>query len=253
MAATRAGLAPGAAAQPGRVTGTEPASVRPVASRATALMVATAGAALTDLVWAFTPLASVWSVHEAAARGGQLPGAVLLASNVGVLALMAVTHVTAWALLAGWLLRAEANARVLAPGQRPPRRTAEVWFAPASVAGAVARASRCRRPAALVWSWWLAWLAGAAALLAGTALTWPSELRAMLVRVWGGATVDVDRAGELLGYQIAGRLPGAVLLLAAAVLGVVAVDRVTTAQYDRFDELRSSECPPSEQMARSRT
>jgi hypothetical protein len=89
-----------------------------------------------------------------------------------------------------------------------------------------------------VWSWWLVWLAGMVAMLAGTALTWPAELRDILGQVVGGSTVDVDRAGELLGYQIAGRLPGAMLLLAAAVLGMVAVARVTRAQYDRIDERR---------------
>jgi hypothetical protein len=201
-------------------------------------MVALAGAALTDLAWAFTPLASVWAAHEAAARGGQLPGAVLISSQVGVLALMAVAHVAAWAFLVVWLLRAEANVRVLDLGQRPAGLATRASLVPAFVVSAVARASRCRRPATLVWSWWFAWLAGVVAMLAGTALTWPSELRDMLAQVLDGATVDVDRAGELLGYQIAGRLPGAVLLLAAAVLGMVVVDRVTAAQYDRFDELR---------------
>jgi hypothetical protein len=60
----------------------------------------------------------------------------------------------------------------------------------------------------------------------------------MFARVLDGETVDVDRAGQLLGYQIAGRLPGALLLLAAAVLGIIVVHGVTAAQYDRFDELR---------------
>jgi hypothetical protein len=201
-------------------------------------MVAMAGAALTDLAWAFTPLASVWAVHEAAARGGQLPGVVLVSSHVGVLALVAVAHTAAWALLAVWLLRTSANARALGWSRLPAGLPVRAWLTPPVVASAVARASRCRRPTTLVWSWWLAWLAGLAAILAGTALTWPPELRAILAQVLDGATVDVNRAGTLLGYQIAGRLPGAVLLLAAAVLGIVAVDRVTATQYDRFDELR---------------
>jgi hypothetical protein len=197
-----------------------------------------AAAALTDLCWAFTPLASVWAVHEAADRGGWLPAAVLVSVHVGVLVLMALTHATAWAFLAVWLLRAAANARVLGLGGRPAGGVATAWLAPSVVASAVARARRRRRPTALVWSWWLVWLAGMVAMLAGTALTWPAELRDILGQVVGGSTVDVDRAGELLGYQIAGRLPGAMLLLAAAVLGMVAVARVTRAQYDRIDERR---------------
>ncbi|MCW2640496.1 MAG: hypothetical protein JWP76_2802 [Dactylosporangium sp.] len=212
--------------------------VRPVSRTATAVIVAMAGAALTDLAWAFLPLAPVWAVHEAAVRGGQLPGVVLVASHVGVLALMALAHGAAWAFLAVWLVRAAGNARALGLSRRPARRAVTAWFAPAFVASAVARTSRCRRPATLVWSWWLATLAGVVTMLAGTVLTWPRELSEILAQVLDGSTVDVDRAAELLGYQIAGRLPGAVLLLAAAVLGMVAVDRVTAAQYDRFDELR---------------
>jgi hypothetical protein len=198
-------------------------------------MVTLAAAALADLAWAFTPLAAVWAAHEAATHGGQLPGVVLVASHLAVLVAVAVTHVAAWALLAGWLQRAVANLRVLGLAQRS---VATAWFVPALAVSAVARDSRCRRCGALVWSWWLAWLAGLVAMLAGTALTWPSELNTTLAEVLHGTTVDVGRAGELLGYQIAGRLPGAVLLLAAAVLGMVTVERVTAAQYDRFDEVR---------------
>ncbi|NJC71492.1 hypothetical protein HC031_17460 [Planosporangium thailandense] len=241
----------GEAAQPGGMTGGtsavpplvglaagRPGQVRPVSGLATTAMVAMATAALTDLLWAFTPLAAVWSVHEAADRGGQLPAAVLIASHGSVLALMAVTHATAWVFLAVWLLRTAANARVLGLARPSTGLQASAWLVPVFAASAVARASRCRRHRALVWSWWSAWLVGVAALVAGTVLTWPAELRGILARVFDGATVDVDRAGLLLGYQIAGRLPGAVLLLAAAALGAVAVDRVTRAQYQRFDELR---------------
>jgi hypothetical protein len=211
---------------------------------ATAVMVAMAGAALTDLLWAFTPLASVWAVHEAAARGGHLPGTVLISSYVGVVALMALAHLAAWALLAGWLYRAAGNIEVLGWSRRTFIPLAH-WILPPFSVSAVAHASRCRRPRMLVWSWWMAWLTGLAVLLAGTALTWPAELSDLLAQVLEGATVDVDRAGELLGYQIAGRLPGAVLLLAAAVFGMVAVDRVTAAQYDRFDESHAVQVAPA--------
>jgi hypothetical protein len=201
-------------------------------------MVTIAVAALTDLCWALTPLTSMWAVHEAADHGGWLPGVILVSAHVGVLTMMALTHAVAWAFLAVWLGRAAGNARVLGLSRRPASGVVTAWLVPSVLASAVARAGRRRRPAALVWSWWLVWLAGMIALLTGTALTWPAEVGELLGRAAGGATVDVDRAGELLGYQIAGRLPGAVLLLAAAVLGIMAVTRVTRAQQMRIDERR---------------
>jgi hypothetical protein len=210
-------------------------------------MAALAGAAAADLLWAFTPLASVWAVHEAADRGGQTPGAVLIFSYVGVVALIGLTHVLAWVLLAVWLRRAAANARVLGWSRWSAGLAAGAWFIPLAnwflppfIVAAVGRASRWRRSWLAVWSWWLTWLVGVLALVAGTVLTWPAELGDTFGKVIDGATVDVDRAAELLGYQIAGRLPGALLLLAAALLGIVVVHGVTTAQYDRFDELRAS-------------
>jgi hypothetical protein len=206
-------------------------------------MVAMAAAAVVDLLWAFTPLASVWSVREAAGRGGQAPGAVLIVATFGVAALMLLAHVLAVASLAGWLHRMAANARVRGWHGWSPGLAGGAWFIP--VAGAVlpplivvdvARAgsgpvgpgrSGEARVGRLVWAWWSAWLLGWGALWVGTAFTYPGELVDLLSRVADGATVDVDRAGQLLGYQIAARLPGAVLLIAAAVLGGLVVSRVS--------------------------
>jgi hypothetical protein len=219
-------------------------------------MVALAGAAFADLLWAFTPLVSVWSVHEAANRGGEAPGAALITSYLVAGALLLLAHLAACALLAGWLWRAAANARVLGRSRWPAGLAAGAWFLPLAnwllppvIVAGVARASRASRAVPLIWSWWLAWLAGLAALVAGTALTWPAELWQIMSKVADGATVDVDRAGELLGYQIAGRLPGAVLLLAAAVLAIVVVHRVTWEQYDRFEELAAQAVPSAPVVA----
>ncbi|MDT4989622.1 MAG: hypothetical protein QOI74_3716 [Micromonosporaceae bacterium] len=207
--------------------------MRPVTGRATAAMVTLATAAVVDLVWAFTPLASVWSVHEAAGRGGQSPGAVLIVATFGVAILMLLAHALAAASLAAWLHRVTANARVRGWHGWSPGLAGAAWFIP--VAGAVlpplivvdlARAG-ATRVGRLVWAWWSAWLLGWVALWAGTTFTYPGELVDLLSRVAGGATVDVDRAGQLLGYQIAARLPGAVLLIAAAVLGGLVVSRVS--------------------------
>jgi hypothetical protein len=224
--------------------------VRPVSGRADAATVALAVAALLDLIWAFTPLASLWAAHEAADRGGRTPGAVLIVSNLGVLALMVFVHLLAGALLAGWIHRAATNARVLGWSHWSPGLAAGAWFIPLAnwvmppifVAG-VARASLWRHADRSVWSWWLTWATGSAALWVGTVLTFPTELRDLMSQVSDGATVDLGRTGELLGYQIAARLPGAGLLIAAAVLGIVVVEGVTTAQYDRFDRLRDTGAP----------
>ncbi len=211
-------------------------------------MTALAAAAAADLLWAFTPLASLWAVHEAADRGGETPGTVLIFSYLGAVALLAVTHVLTWALLAGWLYRAVGNARALSWSGRSAGFAAGAWFIPLAnwvlppfIVAGVARDSRWRRAGFAVWSWWLSWLAGVAALVAGTVLTWSVELGDIFAKVRGGETVNVDQASELLGYQIAGRLPGALLLLGAAVLGIVVVHGVTMAQYDRFDESRSDQ------------
>jgi hypothetical protein len=211
-------------------------------------MTALAAAAAADLLWAFTPLASLWAVHEAADRGGETPGAVLIFSYLGTVVLLAMTHVVAWALLAGWLYRAAGNGRALGWSSHPAGLAAGAWYLPLAnwilppfIVADVARGSRWRHAGRAVWSWWLSWLAGVAALVAGTVLTWPAELGDIFAKVRGGETVNVDRASELLGHQIAGRLPGALLLLGAAVLGIVVIHGVTMAQYDRFDELRSDQ------------
>jgi hypothetical protein len=221
--------------------------VRPVFGLGTAAMAFLAGAAAADLLWAFTPLAGVWAVHEAANRGGDAPGAALIFSYMGAAGLIVLTHAAAWIALAAWTGRVAGNARVLGWRRGSAGFASGAWFIPvanwflpAFVVAGVARASRLRRAGLAVWSWWLAWLAGVLALAAGTVLTWPVELVDMFARVLDGETVDVNRAGQLLGYQIAGRLPGALLLLAAAVLGIVVVHGVTAAQYDRFDELRAT-------------
>jgi Domain of unknown function (DUF4328) len=232
--------------------------VRTVSGPGTAAMVALAAAAASALLWAFTPLASIWATHEAADRGGQTPGTVLILSNVAAIALVGLTHLTAWALLANWLHRVAGNARTLGWSRWSAGLAAAAWFVPlvnwvlppVIVAG-VASASRYRRSGPLVWSWWLAWLAGVFGLLAGTVLTWPAELADLFGKVLDGETVDVDRAVDLFGYQIAGRLPGALLLLAAAVLGIVVVGGVTAAQYDRFDELRAPVVVPAQVTADS--
>src|SRR5690349_7846855 len=157
-------------------------------------MVALATSAIVHLAWAFTPLAAIWAAREAAVRGGGAPGVLMWLVQGGTLALLLVLYLATAVALAVW------------------------WH----------RAADRRRPAGrLEWSWWGIWLAGLGLLTAGSVLTWPAELRSALGEVTAGATVPLGRVDQLLGYQIAARLPGAVLVVAAAVLGMVAVHRVT--------------------------
>jgi hypothetical protein len=216
-------------------------------------MVALAASALADLVWAFTPLVSVWAVHEAARRGGEQPGVIMWMAQVAGGVLVLLSQFVAAVCLAVWTYRSASNAHALGRSRWPAWLAWLVWFvpvvnavAPPIVVAGVAVSRDARRPVRLrwpVWLWWPLWLAGAVALGLGSALTWPPELRQILAAVAAGETVALDRAGQLLGYQIAGRLPGGVLLVAAAALGILAVHRITMAQYDLFDELRSGGAP----------
>jgi hypothetical protein len=216
---------------------------RSLAGLSTAAMVAIAVAALTDLLYAFEPLVPMWAVREAAHRGGDTPGVVMGATTVSLVGVVVVVHLAAALCMALWLYRAAANAHALGHLGWPPVLVVLAWclpvanwVLPAVLTVMVAAAARVRRWP--VWAWWGTLVAGLVALVAGAFLSASAELDAMLARVADGATVDVARATELLGYEIAGRLPGAVLLVAAGVLGIVAVHLVTSAQYDRFDEVR---------------
>jgi hypothetical protein len=218
-------------------------AVRPLAGLSTAAMVAIAAAALTHLLYAFEPLVPMWAVREAADRGGDTPGLAMSGTTVSLIGLAAVTHLAAVLCTVTWLYRAAANAKALGWVTWHPALVVIAWWLPivnwvlpAVVTTLVAAASRARRWP--VWAWWGTLVAGLAALAVGTALGYSYELDAMLDRVSNGATVDVVRATELLGYMVVGRLPGAVLLVAAGVLGIVVVNMITSAQYDRFDELR---------------
>ena len=216
---------------------------RSVAGLSTAAMVAIAVAVLADLLYAFEPLVPMWAVREAAHRGGDTPGVVMWVATVSLVGVAVVAQLAAAVCTAIWLYRAAGNAHALGRLGWHPVLVVLAWWLPvanwvmpAVLTAMVAAAGGVRRWP--VWAWWGTLVAGLVTLVVGTVLGGSAELDALLARVGDGATVDVARATELLGYEIAARLPGAVLLVAAGVLGIVVVHLVTSAQYDRFDELR---------------
>jgi hypothetical protein len=174
---------------------------RPAAGWADAAIVTLAVAALVDLLYAFLPLTSMWAIRDAADRGGDTAGVVLVVSPVAWASLAMLAHLACAGCLAGWWLGTVRGRS--SPGGLP------------------------RRSSALVRAWWATWLGALAALVVGTVLSASSELARMIAQASDGRTVDVSRATGLLGLQIAGRLPGATLCVAAAVLGMLAVHVVT--------------------------
>jgi hypothetical protein len=259
VAPARARMAPAAGPQSGRLTGTlramsfaSPPWTRPPSGWANAAIVALAVAGLVDLLYAFLPLTSMWAVRDAAARGGETAGLILVVSTAAYAGLAVVAHLACAGCLAGWLGRMASAARALRGTPWPGPLAAAAYFLPvgnlflpplitAAVAGPV------RRHRTLVWTWWGSWLGALVALVAGTALSASSELAGMISAAGDGRTVDVGRATGLLGLQIAGRLPGATLCVAAAVLGMLVVHVVT----DGFGRLPAAASPGSAQVAGS--
>jgi len=217
-----------------------PPWIRPPSGWANAAIVTLAAAGLVDLLYAFLPLTSMWAVHDAAARGGGTAGLILIVSTVGYAALAVLVHLACAGCLAGWLRRMAATARALRGGRWPGALAAAAYFLPVGnlvlpplITAAVAGPARRNRT--LVWAWWGTWLGALLALAAGTVLSASPELAGMISAVGDGRTVDVGRATGLLGLQIAGRLPGATLCVAAAVLGMLVV-HVVTAEFGRPPE-----------------
>jgi hypothetical protein len=84
----------------------------------------------------------------------------------------------------------------------------------------------------------VAYLAANAAWLVGFAVADRTALGDLDAALAAGRTVDAGLAGRVLAQEIAGRLPAALLTLAAAVLFLAVLHRITGLQYDRFDGLR---------------
>jgi len=233
-----------------------PPRLRPPSGWANAAIVSLAVAGLVDLMFAFLPLASMWAVRDAADRGGETAGLVVIVSTVAYATLAVLVHLVCAGCLAGWLGRMAGAARALRVSPWPGPLAAAAYFVPvgnlflpplitATVAGPA------RRSRTLVWAWWATWLGALVLLATGTALSASPELARMIAEVGDGRTVDVGRATGLLGLQIAGRLPGATLCVAAAVLGMLVVHIVTRGFDPRPGPVPAVTSPGSAQVGGS--
>jgi hypothetical protein len=232
-----------------------PVPVRAVAGWATATMLSVSAFTLVGLLDAFNPLVEMWAVRQAASTGGGTPAAVATLTRLGALALLALLYLVGAVCFVTWLARCRANLAAF-PDARPAMRTGltvGMWFIPLAnlvlppfgvadvVRNSVPQARR-RRLVGAVWGWWVlflgSWAALAAGLLSGTGEA--TELGRIRSQIAAGETVDQALAAEVLGNQIAARLPSVGLLLGAAVLLVIVVGQVTEAQYARLELARRS-------------
>ncbi|MEU0554695.1 hypothetical protein [Dactylosporangium sp. NPDC006015] len=208
--------------------------IRAISGWATAAMLAVAGAALTHLCVAFLPLVDIWAAHR--------PGTDAAAVRLGGWAALAVAVLTAWVAFAGWAGRARSNLAAFGI-----RATSAVPLMDVAV-GSVGRSPLLRRRmTVLTWLWWLGLLltvtAVGVAVLAG--LDNLREIDDVRERVAAGGTVDRALVSHLFGRQLLLRLPGAALGIAAAVVALILIARVTSAQYGRVARLRGSLVPPA--------
>jgi hypothetical protein len=230
-----------------------PVPVRAVAGWATATMLCVSGFALVNLLDAFNPLVEMWAVEQAASTGGGTPAAVARLTRLGALALLVVLYAVAAVCFLVWLSRCRRNLAAFADA-RPTwssALTVAIWFIPlanfvgpplavADLVRASVPTDRRGRLIGAVRGWWALFVGGWIALAAGLAivLSQITELSRLRDQLAAGETVDRALAAEVLGNQIAARLPSAALFVAAAVLLVVIVARVTEAQYARLDTFR---------------
>jgi hypothetical protein len=230
-----------------------PVPVRAVAGWATATMLSVSGFALVNLLDAFNPLVEMWAVDRAASTGGGTPAAVARLTRLAALGLLVLLYGLGALCFLVWLNRCRRNLAAFADARPswPAGMTVAIWFIPlANLIGppfAVTDVVRNSVPAdrrgrliAAVRGWWALLLGGWVAMGLGLAslLGEVKELSRLREQLAAGETVDRALAAEVLGNQIAARLPSAALFVAAAVLLVVVVARVTEAQYARWDAFR---------------
>lgn len=227
-----------------------PARVRAIAGWATATMIPVGAFTVLYLLYAFSPLVDMWAVRQVASSGGGTPAAVATLVRLVLLALLVVTYLLAGVCFVVWLTRARLNLAAFADAmpRTPKWYPVAVWFIPVAnlltpplIVTDVARGTAPRtRLGGLVWTWWLLFLAGLMAAVAGLVSTAPErgELNLLRDRLGDGDSVDRGLAAELIGGQIVGRLPSAVLLFGSAVCLMVLVARITERQYARLDALR---------------
>jgi len=225
-------------------------------------MAAIAVAAVMLLLSVFLPLVEVWAVHRVAQSGGTGPGTVVTLADVVVGGGFFVALLVAGVALLIWLYRAYTNLSTF--GDVRPKFPAPLavvgwlipvvqivvpWLVLADLARCSAPPARlaAARPIRVLVAFWgitygLAWIAFVAGLgISGDS----SELVDISKTVSDGTTVDLGYAGQLLTQEIVRMLPGAVLLVIAAALGLLVIHRITMLQYDRFDAARVPAAAPA--------
>jgi hypothetical protein len=218
-----------------------------LAGLSTAVMLMITLYSLVTLVEAFVPLVGVWAAGQVADTGTGGPELLDQIVWFATSGLRLLLYLIAAILFIAWLYRARANLRGLpeAYPRLPAGLAVAGWFIPIAnlllplfVVIDVGRASGCRgRIGRLAVAWWAAFVLAVLASLASLAGL-GGELGRMRARLSAGTAVDQDRFGELVGQQVLWRLPGAVLFVAAAVLAMLVVARITAAQYDRIEASR---------------
>jgi hypothetical protein len=221
---------------------------------ATPAMLAVGVASLLAFAYAFVPLVGIWAVDTATRTGGRAPAVLFTLADVGTLTALLLAAATALGCFAGWQYRCSTNLRSM--GVRtsyPPALAVAGWFIPvvsavlpglvtAELAGCSAPADRpdlggqARR---LAWAWWAGSVTAMVGWVISVLASRPDELSTIRTNLANGDAVDTGAAHRLFAQQTAGRLIGAVLVLGAAVLVLVLIERVTALQYDRFEAAAS--------------
>ncbi|GEM_PF-6299221 len=224
-------------------------------------MIAIAVAALTGLLFAFTPLVEVWAVHRVNSVGGTGPGSVLAFADASTSIALLLTQLTAVICLMVWLYAAYDNLSVFADAR--PQYSAGLavgsWFIPLLHVIfpwlVLTDLVRCSTPPArqatgarlhrLVWLWAAAYGLAWIGLVYCFVVIDRTDTGALDTAVARGETVDAGLAGYLLTHQVAAALLSAVLWLATGVCALLVIHRITALQYDRFDAARQPAAEPT--------
>jgi hypothetical protein len=235
-------------------------------------MLSIAGFAVAYLLDTLSPLLDAWALHRS--TGAAQTVSIITAAGTGLVAVMFALAMISFLV---WVAKARANVNALFRGtaQRPrgllgvlDRLAGAVWFIPvtnlvlpplqiADLAAASVGRSRGtgarRRISILVWVWWTTLLTALCAaglgLLAGADNA--QELAGIRSAMATGEPVEVPLAVDLLGHQVAQRLPSASLFVVAAALALLLVARVTNAQYAKVARLRGPAMAPTRSALRA--
>ncbi|MFG2038322.1 hypothetical protein [Dactylosporangium sp. NPDC048998] len=199
--------------------------IRAISRWATVAMLGVAATALVDLAIAFLPLADLWAAHHPGPESAALATTI----RIGAWTALAVTGVVTAVAAGGWAARARSN---LAAFGVSSRRITHGSVGPLP--------GLRRRMTVLTWLLRATLLSGCAAMLVAwlAGLDNAAEIADVRRQAAAGLRVDDALAAHLFGRQLVLRLPAAALFVAAAVVALLLIARVTSAQYGRVARLR---------------